>query len=117
MLSTSSSHGSHYNNSSNSNNNMLHIFQNESHYPHVRPSFSRIDPVPSMGLSSPDKYFNTEHGGDGNHLLNYHAQEDVFVDHCSVIPRNMPCSSWNEEFRISDHRPVSATIIFGRKKS
>lgn len=116
----SSAFGSH------NHKKMLYIFQNESHYPHARPSFSRIDPLPSMGLSqdvqasqsmssSDNEHERSNHSN--SHLLNYQAQEGVFVDHCSVLPTSMSCEAWNEEFHISDHRPVSASLIFGRKKT
>ena len=111
------------------NNQMLYIFQNESHFPHSRPSFSRIDPIPSMGISHDAQSHNSLELSDeeaaidgsdstlgGNHLLTYQVQEGVFVNHCAVLPRSLSCKSWNEAFHISDHRPVSVTLVFGRKK-
>jgi hypothetical protein len=43
-------------------------------------------------------------------------QEKTFVNDCFVLPKNRPCYTWDEEFRISDHRPVMSTVIFGNRK-
>jgi hypothetical protein len=45
------------------------------------------------------------------------AQDSVFVDTCAVLPRKLHCKNWSEQFKISDHRPVSAKLVFGHKKS
>ncbi len=38
--------------------------------------------------------------------------EGVFVDHTAVLPRSLSAGHWQRDFAISDHRPVTATILF-----
>lgn len=45
------------------------------------------------------------------------SEERVFVDNCYVLPKVKNCALWDESFLISDHRPVSATIIFAQPTS
>jgi hypothetical protein len=44
-------------------------------------------------------------------------KEKTFVTDCYVLPKNRLCYTWDEEFRISDHRPVMSTVIFGKRKA
>jgi endonuclease/exonuclease/phosphatase family metal-dependent hydrolase len=40
-----------------------------------------------------------------------------FVYNGKVLPESLPCDVWHENFaKISDHRPVGATVIFAQKK-
>lgn len=41
----------------------------------------------------------------------------VFVSDCCVLPKGKGCGLWDETFRISDHRPVSAKIIFAQPRN
>eukprot|EP00605_Chrysophyceae_sp_TOSAG23-4_P002995 GSChrysophyteH1.ASY1.ANO1.3300.1 assembled CDS len=34
----------------------------------------------------------------------------LFIDDSAVVPKQIPCDSWNEGFTVSDHRPVSCTL-------
>lgn len=43
-------------------------------------------------------------------------QESVFVRDTAVLPQNMTCVQWHSEFSVSDHRPVEASLVFGRRK-
>ena len=40
----------------------------------------------------------------------------VFVKESIVLPESLDCSAWNESFVVSDHRPVSATIMLTQRK-
>lgn len=77
----------------------------------------------------------------GNNFVSHrtHRKEDLGVDHifirrdeaCNnvvnstrrlvqirsseVLPQGLGCSTWNEGFTISDHRPVSSNIVFSSK--
>lgn len=44
----------------------------------------------------------------------HHAKEvaQVFVAECQVLPATVSCTSWFNQFKISDHRPVRTKIIF-----
>jgi mRNA deadenylase 3'-5' endonuclease subunit Ccr4 len=44
-------------------------------------------------------------------------REKVFVDSCSVIPRDRPCHHWPTDFGLSDHRPVTARILLAKRKT
>ena len=43
----------------------------------------------------------------------------LFVSQSAVLPTDLSACKWHseEEFSISDHRPISSTMVFGRKKS
>lgn len=43
-----------------------------------------------------------------------HSGERLFVTNCRVLPQGMPCGVWENNFTVSDHRPVGATLIFAR---
>ncbi len=40
----------------------------------------------------------------------------VFVAETNVYPSSLSSAIWNEDFTISDHRPIGSTLIFGRNK-
>jgi len=40
----------------------------------------------------------------------------VFVSETVVYPLSLSSAVWNEDFTISDHRPIGSTLIFGRNK-
>ena len=39
----------------------------------------------------------------------------LFVAGSAVLPREKSCTHWDENFTISDHRPVEAKLIFGQR--
>ena len=41
----------------------------------------------------------------------------VFISNCTVLPLSLPIDKWIPSFKISDHRPVSATIILAKSKA
>lgn len=41
----------------------------------------------------------------------------VFVEQFQVLPSGLGCSQWDHRFSISDHRPVSATLVLASKKN
>ena len=43
--------------------------------------------------------------------------DHVFIESCVVLPRDVGCREWIDNFNISDHRPVMASIIYGRPVS
>lgn len=40
----------------------------------------------------------------------------VFVKESMVLPVSLDCSTWNESFVVSDHRPVSTTVMLTQRK-
>lgn len=40
----------------------------------------------------------------------------VFVEQFDVLPSGLGCTQWDHRFSISDHRPVTATIVLASKK-
>lgn len=44
------------------------------------------------------------------------AGSRVFVDNSRVLPMKVPCTEWESDFLVSDHRPVGATLIIAEPK-
>lgn len=49
--------------------------------------------------------------GQETHTANNKDDHAVFVHTCSVLPLSLPARRWNNAFTISDHRPVSASLL------
>jgi endonuclease/exonuclease/phosphatase family metal-dependent hydrolase len=64
-------------------------------------------------------YQNSLERFDRNIVSTEHPPKSIsiFVDECTVIPPSLDSTSWDYSFTISDHRPVSARIVFGVKRS
>lgn len=90
------------------NNPLILIKPDETVYNNVvKSTVSTVESTASSESSS----FNS-----CNNSADISSQVDrVFIDDCHVIPRKVPCSLWDTEFLVSDHRPVHAKIIFGRR--
>jgi mRNA deadenylase 3'-5' endonuclease subunit Ccr4 len=43
-------------------------------------------------------------------------QTRIFVADCRVVPHDRPCHRWDDEFFLSDHRPVSVKVVIGKGK-
>ena len=43
--------------------------------------------------------------------LQTHTNTLLFVAHSHVLPSSLPINTWVRSFRISDHRPIAASII------
>lgn len=44
------------------------------------------------------------------------AAARVFVDNSRVLPLKVPCTDWETNFVVSDHRPVGATLILAERR-
>lgn len=44
------------------------------------------------------------------------AAARVFVDNSRVLPLKVPCTDWENNFLVSDHRPVGATLILAERR-
>ena len=38
----------------------------------------------------------------------------VFVSDARILPVSLPATHWPMDFRVSDHRPVKVSLVFGR---
>jgi len=91
-----------------------HNKSKDNHHHHNSPSFNHSHPNHQLHTShhpSPQQQNLTTPTSESM------LTEKLFVDACRVLPRNKTHQLWDDDFRISDHRPVTATIIFGKRKS
>lgn len=54
------------------------------------------------------------------HSEDHHTKNEesyrVFVDNSRVLPLKVPCTDWENNFMVSDHRPVGATLILAHPR-
>lgn len=63
---------------------------------------------------STDQAQNIDYSSD--HHPGRVAGARIFVDNSRVLPLKVPCTEWETTFRVSDHRPVGATLILAHPK-
>jgi endonuclease/exonuclease/phosphatase family metal-dependent hydrolase len=89
--------------------------QEESNIHSPQSSQAPIVSEPNAPTSSTMDPSGTETLNANQHSRNASAR--VFVDNSRVLPLKVPCTEWESNFLVSDHRPVGATLIVAEPKS
>lgn len=82
---------------------------------HIGVHNSSVDITVSYDVSTatdPKRQLNHHHSNLGE---NIECVGGIFVDGTEVIPNSKPSSHWETSFTISDHRPIGACLVIGRK--
>jgi exonuclease III len=67
-------------------------------------------PVPPSSTSQPTIVMSNELLSPWSEVLS-----GLFVSDSTVLPRSLICDQWHTQFTISDHRPVSSTLLFASR--